>query len=154
MSCDLSLYSCVLRNGQTVNMFQCCCFCCIVCLYMYLTFTNYHVMNKTWRNQGDDDGDDGSKHLWNVGKLLPDYTAHNLRRQLYLYCAVRTWNLTKEDMGETRVKRSPQGKDGRYCYVTVTWRFKFCEDEVSFFLIYMNYFKIFSAYRIFKINIF
>jgi hypothetical protein len=28
---------------------------------------------------GDDDG--GSKHLWNVGKLLPDYTAQQPRRQ-------------------------------------------------------------------------
>jgi hypothetical protein len=34
------------------------------------------------------DGD--SKHLWNVGKLLPDYT-RNVPEDSNLYAAVRTW---------------------------------------------------------------
>jgi hypothetical protein len=33
----------------------------------------------TFGDQRDDD--EGSKHLWNVGKLLPDYTAQQPRRQ-------------------------------------------------------------------------
>jgi hypothetical protein len=40
-----------------------------------------------------DDG--GSKNLWNIGKLLPDYTALQLRRQaVFVLTAVRTSNPT------------------------------------------------------------
>jgi hypothetical protein len=34
---------------------------------------------------GDRPDDGGSKGLWNVGKLLPDYTAQQPRRQLSSY---------------------------------------------------------------------
>jgi hypothetical protein len=43
-------------------------------------------------NTYPDDGD--SKHLWNVGKLLPDYTALRPRRQQSILPALRTCNLT------------------------------------------------------------
>jgi hypothetical protein len=35
-----------------------------------------------------------SKHLWNAGKVLPDYTAQQLRKVIFILAAVRTWNLT------------------------------------------------------------
>jgi hypothetical protein len=39
--------------------------------------------------------DEGSKHLWNVSKLLPDYTAQHPRRQpaIFILAAVRTCSL-------------------------------------------------------------
>jgi hypothetical protein len=40
-------------------------------------------------HQGDDDDDGGSKHLWNVGEFLPDYTAQHPRRQSPLYSSPR-----------------------------------------------------------------
>jgi hypothetical protein len=43
-----------------------------------------------------DDG--GSKHLWNVGKLLPDYTAQHP----IILAAVRTLNLTFSSTGHYR----------------------------------------------------
>jgi hypothetical protein len=36
-------------------------------------------------HQGVRPDDGGSKHLWNVGKLLPDYTARNNLKDSYLY---------------------------------------------------------------------
>jgi hypothetical protein len=39
-------------------------------------------------------GDDGgSKHFWNVGKLLADYTTIK-KRAIFILAAVKTWNLT------------------------------------------------------------
>jgi hypothetical protein len=38
-------------------------------------------------HQGTDD--EGSKHLWNVGKLLPDYQ----KTVIFIPTAIRTWNL-------------------------------------------------------------
>jgi hypothetical protein len=34
----------------------------------------------------------GSKDLWNIGKLLPDYTA---QKPIFIITAMRTWNLTR-----------------------------------------------------------
>jgi hypothetical protein len=39
-----------------------------------------------------DDG--GNEHLWNVGKLLPDYTAQQPTTVTFVLAAVRTWNIT------------------------------------------------------------
>jgi hypothetical protein len=36
-----------------------------------------------WPHQFSEDGD--SRHLWNVGKLLPDYKVHHSRRQPSYY---------------------------------------------------------------------
>jgi hypothetical protein len=36
-------------------------------------------------HQGDRPDDGGRKHLWNISKLLPDYTAQHSTRQLSLY---------------------------------------------------------------------
>jgi hypothetical protein len=37
----------------------------------------------------------GTTHIWNDGKLLPDYTPQHYRRQVnFILAAVRTWNLT------------------------------------------------------------
>jgi hypothetical protein len=40
-----------------------------------------------------------SKHIWNIGKLLPDYTAQLPIRQsvIFILAAVSTWNLTCYD---------------------------------------------------------
>jgi hypothetical protein len=34
-----------------------------------------------WQKFTDDPDDGGSKRLWNIGKILPDYTAQQLGRQ-------------------------------------------------------------------------
>jgi hypothetical protein len=56
-----------------------------------------------WRTEiemGPDDG--GSKHLWNVGQFLPDYTAQHPRRY---------WNLTNYDLFTERIPNTEW--DGR-----------------------------------------
>jgi hypothetical protein len=45
-------------------------------------------------------GDGGSKHLWNVGKVLPDYTVPTSRKtDIFTLAAERTWNLTRMRVG-------------------------------------------------------
>jgi hypothetical protein len=53
--------------------------------YKYQIKSNYDI-GRIWGShggeyQGDRPDDGGSKDLWNVGKLLPDYTVLQPRRQ-------------------------------------------------------------------------
>jgi hypothetical protein len=51
---------------------------CCICRLVYFLFCVLHYTT-TYGDNRPDDG--GSKYLWNVGKLLPDYTAQKTRKQ-------------------------------------------------------------------------
>jgi hypothetical protein len=46
------------------------------------------------RHQGNDD--EGSKHLWNISKLLPDYMVQQPRRQSYSFLDERFLRLKRK----------------------------------------------------------
>jgi hypothetical protein len=72
------------------------------CSFEHGNETSGSIKGGEFLNQ-DDDG--GSKHLWNVSKLLPDYTAQQARRQLSSYsAAVSTWNLIYKAWFEIHAK--------------------------------------------------
>jgi hypothetical protein len=48
-------------------------------VFWVVTPCSHVEFDRRFRSAAPEDG--GSKHLWNVGKLLPDYTAQQPRRQ-------------------------------------------------------------------------
>jgi hypothetical protein len=75
-------------------------------------------------------GDGGGKHLWNVSKLLPDYTAQYPRRQAFSYSPPwepeisQVWILLKYISILFNVKQRHASS-----YLTCIWDVKFIEIE-------------------------
>jgi hypothetical protein len=86
----------VLKHCQ--YKYDCLLWCC--CRVVWYKLTDVSEMIHHRPDHGS------SMHLWNVGQFLPDDTAQHPRRQvIFIFVAVRFWNLilnTDSELGERR----------------------------------------------------
>jgi hypothetical protein len=101
----------------------------------------YSLVEVYWRFRGacclhHQGSDEGSKYLWSVGKLLPDY--------IFILAAVRTWNLTKIIMS---IQRLYIGLLGWTRQESLYWNKKRACDHISHPIRYCNRTNLFYEIR-------